>query len=69
MNAAQIEGNCMNANIAIARRSLSKFGANVALCICVVAKTLFTNVEALGKLKMEALGMSAQKTIHWTNTC
>ena len=48
MNAAQIEGNCVNAKTAIARRSLSKFGANVAACICVVAKMLFTNVEALG---------------------
>ena len=46
MNAAQIKCNCMNANIAIARRWLSKGYSNFAACIPhVVAKMSFTNSE------------------------
>ena len=43
------ECNCVNANIAIAQRWLSKCCANSVVCIPhVVAKMFFTNVEALG---------------------
>ena len=49
MNAAQIECNCLNVNIAITQRWLSKRGANSVVWIPhVVAKMYFTNVEALG---------------------
>ena len=49
MNAAHNECNCVNANIAIAQRWLSKCCANSVVCIPhMVAKMFFTNVEALG---------------------
>ena len=43
----------MYASIAIARRWLSKCGANVVACIQrVVAKIFFTNFEALGDIRI-----------------
>ena len=49
MNAAHIKRNCLNANIRIAQSWLSKWGANLVVCIPhVVEKMFFTNVEALG---------------------
>ena len=50
MNAAQIESNCVNANIAIARSWLtrSKCCSSSVECIPhVVVRTFLTNVEAL----------------------
>ena len=51
MNAAQIKCNCVNANIAIAQRWLSKCRANLVACIPHVV----ANVEALGDARISGL--------------
>ena len=69
MNAAQIECKCVNENIAIARKWLSKCYKNFVACIQhVVVKMFFENVlhECRGSgwfLNIEALGTSVQKFI------
>ena len=59
MHAAQIECNCVNANIAIARRCLSKFCAISMACKC---KNVLHNCRGSGLcLNIEALGTSVRK--------
>ena len=59
----------LNANISIARRWLSKCGANVAACISdVVAKMLFTIIQALAMLEYRGPWHVCSR-IHRADTC